>query len=109
MNWFQQLRVRVLVVVIGAALGLFALLSWIAWPIPAIVGVTVITVAALVNTMTSKLDQVTCLSCGEDLSNEPTHAYGMVCPSCGGITQPNWDAEDLELDDADEGNADRLA
>lgn len=68
-------------------LAAFALIGWFALPVIPVVGAAVITVAALVHSMTSKLAEPTCWACGSDLKDQPAGVYGAVCPKCGSVNE----------------------
>ena len=86
MTWLHKLRLRVFAI-IGAVsvLIVIGVGSFVTLPVWAVVGAVVGTMVLTINTMASKLDSPTCLSCGEDLAKEPAGEYGVVCPSCGSI------------------------
>jgi len=75
------------------------------WPVP-VVSVALLTAAAVLNTMTSKLAVSVCSGCGDGLSGVPTGAYGAVCPSCGTLNSAlpaGWDAETRVVADDEPG------
>ena len=84
---FRKLRLRLLAVLLGTATAVVATLSLTAWPALPVVGVAVLTAAALVNTLTSRLATPICASCGESLAGQPKGVYGAICPSCGAVNQ----------------------
>ncbi len=87
MNWFAKIRLRVFAILLGGFLAAFALINIWAWPVLPVVGAAFLTVAAVVNTVTSRLSNPVCWACGVDLSEIPTGEYGAVCPDCGSVNQ----------------------
>jgi len=51
-------------------------------------GVAAIAAAWVVGAMTARMDAPVCYHCGLDLGDVVPGDHGLVCPSCGGITQP---------------------
>lgn len=88
LSWLRTLRLKVLayaLIIPLAAWGVIALSpAWAALPI---VGVAVAAVTMTLNKMTLRLGQVTCWTCGADLTGAPESVVGVVCDSCGAINQ----------------------
>lgn len=88
LSWLRTLRLKVLayaLIIPLAAWGVIALSpAWAALPI---VGVAVAAVTMTLNKMTQRLGQVTCWTCGADLTGAPESVVGVVCDSCGAINQ----------------------
>lgn len=88
MPWMQRIRLRVLAIVGAIAFAAFGAIAWMALPALPVVGVAIITVAAAVNTMTSRLADPVCLSCGTTIAADAqTGVYGRICGNCGAINQ----------------------
>lgn len=89
MPWMQRIRLRVFAIVGAIAFAAFGAIAWAALPALPVLGVAIITVAATVNTMTSRLADPVCLSCGEHMHADATTTgvYGRICPHCGAINQ----------------------
>ncbi len=87
MPWFHRLRLRVLGVLVAGVLAAWALAGWLTLPAWPVVGVAVLTVAAVVHKMTARVGAATCWSCGADLAGEQGGAYGVVCRGCGSVNQ----------------------
>lgn len=104
MNWMHRLRLRALALLIGTALGAFALVSWATLPFWPVIGVAVAVVALAMGSMTTKLGSATCWGCGADLGEKPAGVYGVTCDSCGTINErlAALESETLDLDDEDE-------
>ena len=85
--FLRKLRLRVLAVLLGLVTAVIATLSLTAWPALPVVGVAVLTAAALVNGITARLSVSTCNGCGASLKGLPRGTYGSICPGCGAINQ----------------------
>jgi len=84
----QQIRRRVLWVVVGVAgtaVGVISLTTLPAWPI---VGVAVAAVVVAVNGITSRLKTPICYGCAHDLTGIEAGEHGAICPGCGVVTPP---------------------
>lgn len=102
------LRVKALTVVVAVGLAAFALLSWLTLPAWPVIGVAVVTVAAMVHRLASGLTETTCRACGADVSREPIGQYGVICHACGAINeldQASIDPATAAGLDADTGDA----
>ncbi|MEZ6318447.1 MAG: hypothetical protein R3B49_06795 [Phycisphaerales bacterium] len=86
MPFLNQLRLRVFAVLAGVITAVVAALSLTAWPAVPVIGVAILTAAALVNGMTARLNEPTCAGCGRDLAGQESGEYGVICPECGAIT-----------------------
>ncbi|MAY73655.1 MAG: hypothetical protein CMJ31_02830 [Phycisphaerae bacterium] len=86
-TWFHRLRLRVLAIVLAGGLAVFAMISWLALPALPVIGVAVITVAAVVNTVTHRLASPVCWQCGEDIGEAPKGVHGAMCRGCGAVNQ----------------------
>lgn len=84
-NWWHEVRLRALWVVVAIAAMAVAIITTTALPALPVLGVAFATVALVLNTLTSKVSESVCLSCGHDLKKQPRSAYGCICPSCGSI------------------------
>lgn len=87
MTWLHRVRLRVLAIVLAGGLAVFGLLSWLALPALPVVGVALLTVAAMVNGVTNRLSVPTCWSCGENLADRPSGVHGTLCDGCGAVNQ----------------------
>lgn len=85
MRSLHRLRLRVFAVLTGVVLAAIAALSVWALPAVPVMGVALLTAAAVLNTMTAKLGAAACTGCGHSLEGLPTGAYGAICPGCGAI------------------------
>ncbi len=87
MNWFQRIRLRVFAVLVAAVLAVIGVLSWATLPAWPVVGVAIITVAAVVNQMTTRLSEPVCYECGGELNATETGCYGVICDACGAVNE----------------------
>ncbi|MBL8744788.1 MAG: hypothetical protein JNK58_00370 [Phycisphaerae bacterium] len=88
MAWVTQVRLRVIVFVIGVPLAAFGAITlgpaWLTLPI---VGVAVAVVTVSVNKLTQRLGEGVCFTCGQGLRDVPPGEHGKVCPGCGALNQ----------------------
>jgi len=77
----------VFAIVLGGVLAAIAMINVFAWPALPVVGAAVITVAAVVHSVTSRLSHPICWNCGQDITGQPTGEYGAICPKCGSVNQ----------------------
>lgn len=87
MNWLHKLRLRAFAVLVASIFGALAVVGWLSVPVLPALGVAIITAAAVVNTMASRLAMPTCSGCGNDLSQAPAGTHGVICYDCGTINQ----------------------
>lgn len=87
MNWFHKTRLRVLAVVLAAIFAVIGVVTWAALPVVPVMGVALITVAAVVNQMTSRLAHPVCYQCGADLPAGRPGVYGVLCSGCGAVNE----------------------
>lgn len=88
----QRIRLRALAVLVGVATAAIATISLVGLPALPVVGVAVATVAVCLNKITSRLKAPVCYACGSDIAGLPSGEYGVICPSCGGMTPKGDDA-----------------
>jgi len=69
-----------------AALATVSLTTLPAWPV---VGVAFAVAVAVINTAGQRfsVNQQICLTCGIDVSKQPSGPHGVICPKCGGLSQ----------------------
>lgn len=89
MEWIRRARFRALAVTLAILLAAAATLVFTSAPWLPVVGAALVTAAASVSKLTTKLLKPTCLCCGRDLSGEPIGMQGIACPDCGSIQMPN--------------------
>lgn len=87
MNWFHTTRLRVFAVMVAIILAAIGVITWAALPVVPVLGVALITVAAVVNQMTARLDYAVCFQCGGDLDAQKPGVYGVICPGCGAVNE----------------------
>lgn len=103
MHWFHKIRLRVFAVLVAAILAVIGVLAWATVPAWPVVGVAIITVAAVVNSMTTRLAEPVCYQCGSALREADPGCYGLICDGCGAVNEvvPRGDARRLASSDAD--------
>lgn len=89
MSWMSQIRRRALWVVVCMGVTALGVIAWTTIPAWPVVGVAVATVAILINSITARISTSSCLSCGLDLSSQPTGVHGRICPGCGAVNERN--------------------
>lgn len=87
MTWMHRIRRRALWVVVCLGLTALGIVAWTTIPAWPVVGVAVATAALVLNSMTARLSETTCLSCGTDLASVPSGAHGRVCTHCGAVNE----------------------
>lgn len=88
LTFLHKIRLRVLAILVGSGLAVVGLLSLVSWPALPVIGVAVITVAAVVHRVTHKLSSPLCHACGHDLTGQPDSSIGLICPDCGSVNIP---------------------
>ncbi len=86
--WILRARLRALAYVAAITTGAVATITIIGAPWLPVVGVVVAALAVTVSKVAKGLDHPTCLTCGEDLRDQPVGVYGIACPKCGAVTTP---------------------
>jgi predicted RNA-binding Zn-ribbon protein involved in translation (DUF1610 family) len=86
-TFLHRIRLRIFAVLLGVGLTAFVVVAWTTIPAWPVVGVAFAAVAMAVNQMASKLTQPVCHGCGRDINGMAVGQYGVVCPSCGFVTQ----------------------
>lgn len=87
MGWLHKLRLRAFAVLVASIFGALAVVGWLSVPVLPALGVAIITAAAVVNSMASRLAMPTCAGCGADLTSTPAGTHGVICQDCGTINQ----------------------
>mgnify|MGYP003109452979 CR=1 FL=1 len=107
MLWMQKLRLRVFALLAGLALLVVTVVGVFAVPVLPAIGVAVTIALTMVNSMTSRLEHMTCAGCGKDIAQLPAGTHGIVC-ECGTINHPFNAGEPsyaFDLSDEDDENA----
>ena len=84
----QKLRLRVFALIAALAFLAFGAVSVFAVPVLPAVGVAITLAVTMVNTMTSRLADMTCNGCGESIAQLPAGTHGIACDKCGAINHP---------------------
>ena len=88
MIWMSRIRFRVLAFTVGLLFTVIGVISLTALPAIPVIGVAFAAAAVAVNQMTARLKQPVCHGCGQGLGDSPSGQYGVICPHCGSLTQP---------------------
>ncbi len=105
MLWIQMLRLRVFALVAALTILVFGVVSVFAIPVLPAVGVALTIAVTMVNTMTSRLTDLTCSGCGKSIAQLPAGTHGIACPSCGTVNHPfNSGEPTYAFDLSDEGD-----
>jgi len=88
MMWIQRLRLRVFALMVALAILVFTVVGMLSIPVLPAVGVALTIAVTMVNSMTSRLDALTCAGCGNSIEQLPAGTHGIACESCGTINHP---------------------
>jgi len=88
MLWMLKLRLRVFALLAALALLVFGVVGMLSFPVLPAVGVALTIAVTVVNTMTSRLDTLTCAGCGMSIEKLPAGTHGIACKDCGTINHP---------------------
>ncbi len=108
MQWMLKLRLRVFALLVALALLVFGVVGMLSMPVLPAVGAALAIAVTMVNSMTSRLDAMTCAGCGNSIEKTPAGTHGITCKGCGTVNHPyNTSNEehlvgDFMFDDEDE-------
>jgi len=103
----QKLRLRVFALIAALTILVFGVVSVFAVPVLPVVGVALTIAVTVVNTMTSRLTDMTCTGCGASIAKLPAGTHGIACTKCGSINHPfNTGEPFYAFDLSDEEDAD---
>ena len=88
MLWMQKLRLRVFALLVALAILVFGVVGMLSIPVLPAVGVAITIAVTMVNSMTSRLDALTCAGCGSSIAQLPAGTHGIACKSCGTVNHP---------------------
>jgi hypothetical protein len=103
--WIYRTKLKVLAWVLGITLAAIGSISLAGIPWLPAVGVAFAAAAMSVGKATGRLNRLTCLSCGRDLSDHPIGVHGIACTDCGAVNQPRRGNRDAPAIDDDQGEA----
>lgn len=86
--WLNRARYKAFAYVGAIAIAAFATISFVGLPALPVVGVAVAAAAVTVSRVTARLAKPTCMSCGQDLKDQPVGTHGVACPGCGAVNSP---------------------
>lgn len=87
MPFLYRIRLRFFAVLAGLITAVIATVSLTALPALPVIGVALLTAAAVFNGMTARLAGPVCVGCGEDIAAAEAGTYGVLCRNCGALTQ----------------------
>jgi len=107
MQWMLKLRLRVFAIVVALIILVFGVVGMLSVGVLPAVGAAIAIAVTMVNTMTSRLNVLTCAGCGQDITKLPAGTHGIACLDCGTINHPYkagettlaFDASDFNFDD----------
>ncbi len=108
MQWMLKLRLRVFALLVALTLLVFGVVGMLSMPVFPAVGAAIAIAVTMVNSMTSRLDTMTCAGCGKSIEQTPAGTHGIACPNCGTVNHPyntgneQYLAGDFMFDDEDE-------
>jgi len=88
MQWMLKLRLRVFALLVALGLLVFGVVSMLSVGVLPAVGVALTIAVTMVNSMTSRLDTLTCAGCGTSIELAPAGTHGIACKACGTINHP---------------------
>lgn len=112
MLWMQRLRLRVFALLVALVILVFTVVGMLSIPVLPAVGVALTIAVTMVNSMTSRLDALTCAGCGTSIEKLPAGTHGIACMNCGTINHPFNTGEETEsfaLEPNDDKDQDDLA
>ncbi len=88
MQWMLKLRLRVFALLVALAILVFTVVGMLSMPVLPAVGAALAIAVTMVNSMTSRLDVMTCAGCGQSIEKMPAGTHGIACQGCGTINHP---------------------
>ncbi len=88
MQWMLKLRLRVFALLVALGLLVFGVVGMLSMPVLPAVGAALAIAVTMVNSMTSRLDVMTCAGCGKSIEQMPAGTHGIACKGCGTINHP---------------------
>lgn len=107
MQWMLKLRLRVFALLVALLILVFGVVSVFSVGVLPAVGAAIAIAVTVVNSMTSRLDTMTCAGCGNSIEQLPAGTHGIACKGCGTINHPFNTGEamlamDFDLSDDDD-------
>lgn len=88
MQWMLKLRLRVFALLVALTILVFGVVSMLSVGVLPAVGAALAIAVTMVNSMTSRLDTLTCAGCGNSIEQIPAGTHGITCKDCGTINHP---------------------
>ena len=107
MQWMLKLRLRVFALMVALTILVITVVGMLAVPVLPAVGAAIAIAVTVVNSMTARLNVMTCAGCGIHIDQLPAGTHGIACGGCGTINHPYNTGEsryaiDFDHDDADD-------
>lgn len=104
MQWMLKLRLRVFALLVALTILVFGVVGMLSVGVVPAVGAALAIAVTVVNSMTSRLDTMTCAGCGSSIDALPAGTHGIACKGCGTVNHPFQTSEAKlaqDLSDAD--------
>lgn len=88
MQWMLKLRLRVFALLVALSFIVYGVVSIFSVGVLPAVGAAIAIAVTMVNSMTSRLDTMTCAGCGDSIEQLPAGTHGIACEGCGTINHP---------------------
>lgn len=88
MQWMLKLRLRVFALLVALSFVVYGVVSIFSVGVIPAVGAAIAIAVTMVNSMTSRLDTMTCAGCGDSIEQLPAGTHGIACKGCGTINHP---------------------
>lgn len=104
MQWMLKLRLRVFALMVALTILVFTVVGMLAVPVLPAVGAALAIAVTVVNSMTARLNVMTCAGCGNSIEQLPAGTHGIACKGCGTVNHPfntgdSWLASDFDYSD----------
>ncbi len=88
MRWMLKLRLRVFALLVALTILVFGVVGVLSVGVVPAVGAALAIAVTVVNSMTSRLDTMTCAGCGNSIDALPAGTHGIACKGCGTVNHP---------------------
>lgn len=88
MQWMHKLRLRVFALLVALGILVFGVVGVFSVGVVPAVGAALAIAVTVVNSMTARLDTMTCAGCGVSIQSMPVGTHGIACKGCGTVNHP---------------------
>ena len=88
MQWMLKLRLRVFALLVALTILVFGVVGMLSVGVVPAVGAALAIAVTMVNSMTARLDTMTCAGCGVSIESLPAGTHGIACKGCGTVNHP---------------------